>query len=59
MHWGVLSTSLPRSRHVEVQLCIHFFKEFVLSKVFFLDGVRALAPPYALPLSLEHQDPDV
>ena len=42
MHWGVLSTSLPRSRHVEVRLSRHchvevrgfapisIFKEFVL-----------------------------
>ena len=55
MHWGVLSTSLPRSRHVEVRLSRHChvaftslprggfaaidLKEFVLSKVFFLDRV--------------------
>ena len=42
---GVLSTSLPRSRHVVATWrysfeCVHL-KEFVLSKVFFLDGVRA------------------
>ena len=55
MHWGVLSTSLPRSRHVEVRLSRHYhvvhvevrgfapidLKEFVLSKVFFLDGFVA------------------
>ena len=59
MHWGVLSTLLPRSRHVDLCSSFKHLKEFVLSKVFFLDGVRALAPPYALPLSLEHQDPDI
>ena len=41
----MLSTSLPRSRHVVATWrysfeCVHL-KEFVLSKVFFLDGVRA------------------